>query len=77
MSRFDLDLVLPVRMEVECVWFWMEEDAASAVGAISRGAGMLLGAVRCFFLGWDCETSASSSLLEEDALASDSSLDMV
>jgi len=75
MSRLDLDLVLPVRREVELVDFWMEEDAASAVGAISRGAGM--GEVRCFFLGWEDGISASSSLLEEEALASDSSLDMV
>jgi len=75
MSRLDLDLVLPVRMEVELVAFWMEEEAASAVGAISRGAGM--GSVRCFFLGWDWGISSSSSLLEEEALASDSSLDMM
>ncbi len=47
MSRLDLLLVLPM-MDADADCFWMADDAASAVGAISSGGGT---EVRCFFFG--------------------------
>ena len=71
-----LDLVLaPVRREWALVWLWMAEAAASAVGAISSGAGMGA-AVRCFLFLGCCSFCSSSSLLEVDDVE-DSSSDMI
>lgn len=74
MSRLDLLLVLPM-MDADADCFWMADDAASAVGAISSGGGT---EVRCFFFGccccWTSSCSSSSLLLEEVELASDSSV---
>lgn len=72
MSRLDLLLVLPM-MDADADCFWMADDAASAVGAISSGGGT---EVRCFFFGccWTSSCSSSSLLLEEVELASESSV---
>ena len=59
--------------------FWMAEDAASAVGAISSGGRT---EVRCFFFGGVFWTSSSTLLLlllllEEVELAEDSPVVMM
>ena len=72
MSRLDLLLVFPM-MDADADCFWIAAFAASAVGAISSGGGI----VRCFLFG--CVLTSSSLLLplEEVELASDSSSAMV
>ena len=74
-SRLDLLLVLPM-IDADADCFWMAEDAASVVGAISSGGRT---EVRCFFFGGVFWTSSSTLLLllEEVELAEDSPVVMM
>lgn len=69
--------MLPM-IDADADCFWMAEDAASAVGAISSGGRT---EVRCFFFGGVFWTSSSTLLLllllEEVELAEDSPVVMM
>ena len=68
--------MLPM-IDADADCFWMAEDAASAVGAISSGGRT---EVRCFFFGgvfWTSSSTLLLLLLEEVELAEDSPVVMM